>query len=56
MKLTMHYKNESHSNKFVTTETFYNVTKKQIQAIIEACDKQIIKAYVNGQVINIDNF
>lgn len=56
MKLTLHYKNETHSNKFVTTETFHVVKKEEIRAIFEACDKTIVKAYVNGQIINIDNF
>lgn len=56
MKLTLHYRNVTHDNKFVTTETFYNVNKKRIQEIVQACDKQIVKAYVNGQIINIDNF
>ena len=56
MKLTLHYKNEEHKKDFPTTETFHNVSEKRIRNIIESSDKKIVKAYVNGRIIDIYNF
>lgn len=54
MKLILHYKNEAHKNNFKTTETLHG-NRKYLKSIVENREN-IVKAYLNGRVINISEF
>jgi hypothetical protein len=54
MKLTLHYKNEAHKKDFITTETFHGDRKRLKDFVVNR--ENIIKAYLNGKVINVSEF
>lgn len=54
MKLTLHYRNEAHKKDFTTTETLHG--DKSYLKEIATNRENIIKAYLNGKVIDILKF
>lgn len=54
MTLTLHYRNEAHKNDFKTTETLHG-DKNYLKEIV-AGRENIIKAYLNGKVIDVSEF